>query len=182
MKNFNLFDYLFIFFKDHGMAIIWIIIFYLLGRFVLDVIAKKIIRFVIRNTSLKKDDLEQRVKTIWSLILNIGNLLLFVVVILMILNVFGVDIKPILAGFGIVGIIIGLGAQSVVKDFIAGILMLFENQLNIGDSVQIGSLKGVVKKITFRSIVLQDNNKKIYYISNGSITSVVNFSQKKISK
>ena len=95
----------------------------------------------------------------------------------MILILFDVDIRPILAGAGVIGLAIGFGAQSLVKDFVSGLFILIENQYNIGDKVKIGSSEGNVIKITMRSTVLRDEEGKTYYISNGSIKGVINMSQ-----
>jgi len=99
----------------------------------------------------------------------------------MILNLFGVDIRPILAGVGVIGLAIGFGAQSLVKDFVSGLFILVENQYRIGDKVKIGSSEGNVIRITMRSTVLKDEEGKIYYISNGSIKNVINMTQQKKS-
>jgi moderate conductance mechanosensitive channel len=72
---------------------------------------------------------------------------------------------------------IGFGAQTLVKDFVSGLFILIENQYGIGDKVQIGSYTGTVSKITLRSTVLKDEEGKYYYISNGTISAVTNFSQ-----
>jgi small conductance mechanosensitive channel len=94
---------------------------------------------------------------------------------------FGVDIRPILAGAGVIGLAIGFGAQSLVKDFVSGLFILIENQYDIGDKVKIGSSEGNVIRITMRSTVLRDEEGKTYYISNGSIKDVINMSQHKNS-
>jgi small conductance mechanosensitive channel len=95
----------------------------------------------------------------------------------MVINIFGVDIRPILASAGIVGLAIGFGAQSLVKDFVSGLFILIENQYGVGDKVKIGSFEGKVIKVTMRSTVLMDHEKKVYYISNGLIKDVINMSQ-----
>jgi len=86
-----------------------------------------------------------------------------------------------LAGVGVIGLAIGFGAQSLVKDFVSGLFILVENQYRIGDKVKIGSSEGNVIRITMRSTVLKDEEGKIYYISNGSIKNVINMTQQKKS-
>ncbi len=100
----------------------------------------------------------------------------------MILNLFGVDIRPILAGVGVLGLAVGFGAQSLVKDFVSGLFILVENQYSIGDTVKIGSFEGEVIRITMRSTVLRDDGGKTFYISNGLIKDVINLSQQKKSQ
>ena len=95
----------------------------------------------------------------------------------MVLNLSGIDIRPILASAGIIGLAVGFGAQSLVKDFVSGLFILIENQYGVGDRVKIGNFEGNVVKITMRSTVLIDNENKKYYISNGLIKNVINMSQ-----
>ncbi len=95
----------------------------------------------------------------------------------MTLSLFGVDITPILAGAGVIGLAIGFGAQSLVKDIVSGLFILVENQYGIGDKIKIGSFEGQVFKITMRSTVLRDDEGRTFYISNGLIKDIVNFSQ-----
>ena len=96
----------------------------------------------------------------------------------MVLNLFNIDIRPILAGAGIIGLAIGFGTQSLVKDFVSGLFILIENQYGIGDKVKLGNFEGEVVKITMRSTVLKDKEGKTCYISNGSIKDIINMSQK----
>lgn len=121
----------------------------------------------------------KRAETLKKVIIDNGNLIINAVILLMIIGLFGVDIRPILAGLGIIGLAVGFGAQALVKDFVSGLFVLIENQYNIGDLVQLGSFTGRVEKITLRSTVLVDEEGKVYYISNGSISNVVNLSEGK---
>ena len=95
----------------------------------------------------------------------------------MALSLSGVDIRPILAGAGIIGLAVGFGAQSLVKDFVSGLFILIENQYDVGDTVKIGTFEGEVLQISMRSTSLKDADNNVYYISNGAIKDVVNKSQ-----
>ncbi|MCG2809802.1 MAG: mechanosensitive ion channel family protein, partial [Candidatus Portnoybacteria bacterium] len=106
-----------------------------------------------------------------------GNVAIYVIILLMVLSLFGLDITPILAGAGVIGLAIGFGAQSLVKDFVSGLFILIENQYDMGDRVKIGTFEGRVVKITMRSTVLRDDEGKTFYISNGLINNVINLSQ-----
>ena len=125
---------------------------------------------------------EKRAKTLGRVIKSIGNVIIYSVILFMVLNLSGVDIRPIVASAGIVGLAIGFGAQSLVKDFVSGLFILIENQYGVGDKVKIGNFEGDVIKITMRSTVLMDNERKVYYISNGLIKDVINMSQQKKPK
>ncbi|MBI2056260.1 MAG: mechanosensitive ion channel [Candidatus Sungbacteria bacterium] len=119
----------------------------------------------------------RRAATLAGVLTAMGDVVLYFIIILLGLRFFGFDTTPILAGAGIVGLAVGFGAQSLVKDFIAGLLILFENQYNIGDMVQIGNAEGVVARMTVRSTVLRDDQGKLYFIPNGSIVTVINLSR-----
>ena len=178
--NITFFSQIFLnFFQLYGLNIIWILVLFLLGRIALRVIAKKLTALVDDGDDSIDTEQEKRAKTLGNFVLVIGNIVIYTVVVIMFLDLLGVDIRPILAGAGIVGLAIGFGAQSLVKDFVSGLFILIENQYNIGDQVQIDKYEGEVIKITIRSTVLKDKEGKIYYIPNGSIKSVVNCSRKR---
>src|SRR3989344_4670190 len=99
--------------------------------------------------------------------------------LLVVLGFFGVDAKPILAGAGILGVALGFGAQSLIKDFLSGLFIFFEHKYSIGDRVKIGDFEGIVYRVTMRSTVLKDDEGNRYYIANGTINNVRNFSQGK---
>jgi len=167
--------------KQHGTSIVWIIILFFFGRIILKLIVKRLIRVVSDGDNKHVSQKEKRAETLGHIIVATGNIVIYLIILLMILSLFGVDIRPILAGAGVVGLAIGFGAQSLVKDFISGLFILVENQYGIGDKVKIGSFEGRVIRITLRSTVLRDDEEKIFYISNGLIKDVTNLSQQKKS-
>jgi small-conductance mechanosensitive channel len=93
------------------------------------------------------------------------------------LQIFGVKIEPLLASAGIVGVGIGLGAQSLFKDIINGIFILIENQYNVGDTVKIASLTGTVEDLSLRLTKLRDGDGTLYFIPNSQIATVSNLSR-----
>jgi small conductance mechanosensitive channel len=93
------------------------------------------------------------------------------------LGVLGVDTRPILAGAGILGLGVGLGAQSLVTDVVSGFFILFENQYLVGDYVQIGEAVGMVEGVSIRLTQVRDGHGKLYIIPNGQIKGVVNYSK-----
>ena len=96
----------------------------------------------------------------------------------MIVRELGFDIAPLLASAGIAGLAIGFGAQTLVKDLLAGAFILIENQFDEGDEVEISDKKGIVEKITLRTVWLKDKEGALHIIPNGSIAMVSNFSKK----
>ena len=174
-------EIIFSFIKQHAAEIIWILILFFLGKIILNFIVKHFVKLADDGDDSRTSRKEKRAKTLGHIIKSIGNVVIYSVILFMVLNLSGVDIGPILASAGIVGLAIGFGAQSLVKDFVAGLFILIENQYGVGDKVKIGSFEGNVVKITMRSTVLRDDKKNTYYISNGLIKDVTNMSQGKKS-
>jgi small conductance mechanosensitive channel len=100
-----------------------------------------------------------------------------VVASIMVLAEFGVDLAPILASAGIVGIAVGFGAQNLVKDFLSGVFMLLEDQYGVGDIVDVGQATGTVETVGLRITTLRDVNGTLWYVRNGEILRVGNKSQ-----
>jgi len=165
--------------KQNATDIVLIIALFFLGRIILKFIIKRLIRVVDDGDDTQTSQKEQRAETLGHVVIATGNIIINAIILLMILNLFGVDIRPILAGIGVLGLAVGFGAQSLVKDFVSGLFILIENQYGVGDKVKIGSAEGRVIKITMRSTMLRDDDGKIYHLSNGAINNVVNFSQHK---
>ena len=169
------------YFKEHFVEIIWIFILFFLGKVLLRMMVKQFIKLSDDGDDSHESAKEKRANTLSQIVKSIGNVFIYSILLFMILNLSGIDIRPILASAGIIGLAVGFGAQSLVKDFVSGLFILIENQYGIGDRVKIGSFEGEVIKITMRSTVLKDDNKNIFYISNGLIKDVTNKSQQKKS-
>ena len=97
--------------------------------------------------------------------------------ITMMLAELGYDIAPIIASAGILGVALGFGAQSLVKDFLSGIFMIFEDQYGVGDVVDLGEASGTVEAVSLRVTRLRDVNGTVWYVRNGEILRVGNMSQ-----
>ena len=119
----------------------------------------------------------QRAKTMGDLLKSILTGILVAVFGTMVLAQVGVNIAPIIASAGIVGIALGFGAQSLVKDFLSGIFMIFEDQYGVGDVVNVGEASGTVEAVSLRVTRLRDVNGTVWYVPNGEILRVGNMSQ-----
>jgi small conductance mechanosensitive channel len=119
----------------------------------------------------------QRAKTMGSLLKSIITGVLLAVIGTMALSEVGVDVGPIIASAGIIGIALGFGAQSLVSDFLSGIFMIFEDQYGVGDVVDVGEAIGTVEAVTLRVTRLRDVNGTVWYVRNGEIMRVGNMSQ-----
>lgn len=119
----------------------------------------------------------QRVQTISAVLRSTASVIIFGVAFVMILAQFQINVAPILASAGVVGLAIGFGAQSLVKDIIAGMFMLAEDQYGVGDVVNVGTAVGTVEGLTLRIVKIRDLDGGLWYVRNGEITSVCNMSQ-----
>jgi len=121
--------------------------------------------------------LDQKGRTLVPLLYSICQYVLYFGAGVYMLGVLDMDTKPILAGAGIIGVAVGLGAQSLVTDVVSGFFILFENQYLVGDFVQIGDASGVVEAVGIRLTQIRDAQGKLYIIPNGQIKAVVNYSK-----
>ena len=120
---------------------------------------------------------EQRVKTLVSLVRSVGIVVILVITLFMVLNAIGLNIGPLLAGAGVIGLAISFGAQSLVKDIISGLFILFENQFGVGDVIRVKDLSGRVEKMTLRIVVMRDVHGVVHIVPNGEITAVSNLTR-----
>jgi moderate conductance mechanosensitive channel len=119
----------------------------------------------------------QRARTLGSVLRSLCSAVVGIIATIMVLGEFGVDLAPILASAGIVGIAIGFGAQNLVKDFLSGMFMLLEDQYGVGDIVDVGQASGTVESVGLRITTLRDVNGTLWYVRNGEILRVGNKSQ-----
>ena len=89
-------------------------------------------------------------------------------------RIFGIDLSPLFASAGIIGVALGFGSQSLVKDFLSGVFIIAENQYRVGDVVDIMGSSGTVERVGTRSTVLRDTDGNVHYIPNGTIQRVIN--------
>lgn len=120
---------------------------------------------------------EQRVRTLSGLLRSVGIGFIAVVAVFMLLRAVGAEIGPLLAGAGVVGLAVSFGAQSLVKDFISGLFILFENQFGVGDVVRIKDVAGRVEKMTLRIVVMRDLHGVVHIVPNGEINQVSNLTR-----
>ena len=134
----------------------------------INVFARKLSGFV-RGAASSLGESDRRFATITALIRTIGLITLFFIAGSMILKTLQIDITPILTGAGILGVIASLSAQTLVRDIIAGLFILLENQYAPGMTVQLDKIQGVVEHISLRSTILRDKNGNMVFIPNGGI-------------
>lgn len=118
-----------------------------------------------------------QVKTTIQVTRSVLTVVILFVAILMVLMVLEINISPLLAGAGIAGLAVSLGAQTLIKDFIGGILILFENQFHVGDTVKVAGVSGEVERITLRAVHLRDLDGQVHIVPCGDIRVVTNQSE-----
>lgn len=156
--------------------VIKILLVVLAGRIIMKIVNKTLTHMVMeREQSPLKFD-QRRTKTIGKLLHNIVTYTVNFIVIMLVLNQLGINLGPLLAGAGVLGLAIGFGAQSLVKDVITGFFIIFEDQFGVGDIIQTGNYKGTVEEIGLRVTRLRTWNGELHIIPNGSIQQVTNFS------
>ncbi|MEV5768276.1 mechanosensitive ion channel family protein [Micromonospora sp. NPDC052213] len=119
----------------------------------------------------------QRAEAIGSVLRSLSTAFIFGIAVLMVLKEFSFDLAPLLASAGIAGVALGFGAQSLVKDLLAGLFMLIEDQYGVGDTVDLGEATGVVESVGLRVTTVRDGRGVLWYIRNGEIVRVGNKSQ-----
>ncbi len=117
---------------------------------------------------------EKRMETITRLVRQAALIVLWMVIILTILKEIGVNIGPVLASAGIVGLAVGFGAQNLVRDFISGFFFILENQIRVGDVAIVNGTGGLVEMLNFRTIVLRDLGGVVHVFPNGTVTTLSN--------
>jgi len=154
-----------------AIAMIWVLAW--IGFRVLNVVAKRIVATVDDGDGAVLSVREKRGHTIAQLVRSAGKVLILVMAIMLTLAEF-IEIGPLLAGAGVAGLAISFGAQSLVKDVIAGFFIIFEDQFTVGDVVEVGGRSGVVERISLRVVQIRDLEGILHLVPNGQIDVVSN--------
>jgi small conductance mechanosensitive channel len=157
-----------------GIAISGVIAYYG-GSILLSQIVRRLIKTA-RHREWHKKDIEKRQNTVAALFVNIWRILVVIVIGISAFRLFfpAVDLAPMFASAGIIGVALGFGAQSLIKDLLSGIFIISENQYRVGDIVDIDGASGTVERIGTRSTVIRDVDGNVHYFPNGLIEHVVN--------
>ncbi len=180
-KNQQLLDAISNWISTHWLSIVTLVLVtlfaYLIGSRVIVFIIKHAVKGA-RHRAWHQKDIEKRQKTLINLFLSVWRLLVFFTVVYSILRILMPDIgstlAPLFASAGIIGVALGFGAQSLIKDFISGIFIISENQYRVGDIVEIEGFSGTVERIGTRSTVMRDVNGNVHYFPNGMVQHVIN--------
>jgi len=169
-------------FRAHGLAILfWAILLFLLYRFAQPLIHRLLVGIVraqeaaLGSDDARRNELEKRVKTLEDLLSKALRVGVFVAGVLVLIGLF--DLWPVFAGLGILAAALTLAGQSIVLDYLMGVLILVEGQYYIGDVVNIGGVEGTVEEIGFRRTTIRDTSGTVHSISNGEIRTSANLTR-----
>jgi len=163
----------------HGVKIIGILVVALIVNKFAAIGIERLIQRVITNKGglLSKEAEEKREKTLTKILTGTAHVLLWIFAIMMILSEIGVNIGPLIAGAGVIGLAVGFGGQYLVKDIFTGLFIIIENQYRVGDSVEISGIGGSVEDISLRITTLRDLDGVVHHIPHGAVTTVSNMSK-----
>lgn len=163
--------------QEYGLPILLILVVSIIAYYLLGITTKALSRRIQALDEVEDSELDRRTKTIFRVIHSTGTVIIVVTALLMILTELNVEITPVLASVGFVGLAFGLGAQTLVKDMISGLFILIEDQYTVGDTVEIGGVTGAVEHMTLRATELRDIYGTVHIIPNGEIRIVANKSR-----
>lgn len=157
----------------------------LAGAWLLTYVARRLLqrlrtyamRTMSRRGASSESEMEKRAATIMAVLAKLAAFVIWMIAVVMALNELTFNIQPLLAGLGVAGLALGLGAQTLIKDWLGGLLVLLEDQIRIGDAVTINGISGVVEEINLRTTVLRGENGAINIIANGLITTLSNMTR-----
>lgn len=156
------------------------IILILIASFVIERFGSKFLALFIHravgriHTDVSEDDVKKRQDTLISMFSTMFRVLVWLTAGFSILQRMGINIAPLLAGASVLGVALGFGAQSIVKDLLTGLFIIIENQYRVGDVVDIDGAAGSVEQITIRSTIMRDADGNVHYLPNGTVTHVIN--------
>jgi len=163
---------------DHGIRILIIaavgaVLWFALNKFLPPVVG----RLMATTKGESKEGIKKRRDTLVGVLTGVGRVFIVIVAIMMILDEAGVPIASVLVGLGIAGLAIGFGAQYLIRDLIAGMFIIMENQYRVGDVARVADVAGLVEEVTLRKTVLRDLDGIVHHVPNGEIRTASNYTR-----
>ncbi|MDP2246799.1 MAG: mechanosensitive ion channel family protein [Nitrosomonadales bacterium] len=164
---------------DMTKTILRIVLIFLVAGILMKLSSKLILKLKMHLRDRVSDDAEEmkRIDTVSRVFRYIATIVIGIIAIVEVLHQLGISVAPILAAAGVVGVAVGFGAQSLIKDYFNGFFILLENQIRQGDVVDAGGKAGLVEEVTLRHIRMREYNGNVHYVPNGTITTVTNMSR-----
>ena len=163
--------------RDNWINIAIIIAVLILIIIIVKIISRRIRKLVEKKISDDRIIIKKRTFTFTSVVSNLIIVIAVVAAALITADEIGINVTPLLAGAGVAGVVIGFGAQSLIKDLINGVFILLEQWFQVGDIVTIGDTSGTVERLNLRTTVIRDIEGTVHYIPNGEITKLSNQTQ-----
>lgn len=132
---------------------------------------------ILSNAGLLSERRRLRAETIGSVLRSVSSVAIFAIAAMLVLGELEVNLAPVVASAGILGLALGFGAQNLVKDFVAGVFMILEDQYGVGDVIDVGEVTGTVEGVGLRTTRLRDDHGTVWYIRNGEVDRVGNKTQ-----
>lgn len=159
--------------RRQGLRIVAILLLALLAWYLVRLVSARLLKVTDDGDDTTLSLREKRAQTVSGLLRGVGRLVIITFVVILILDTF-MNITPLLAGAGIIGLAISFGSQSLVKDVISGFFILMERQFDVGDVVQLAGKSGTVERMSLRMVMLRDVDGSVHVIPNGQIAAVTN--------
>jgi len=168
---------IFLWLRTSGLRLLLIAAASILLVRLLSSLVDRILHLMANGSGVTISEAEKRARTMASLLRTVGTAFIIVVAVLMALREIGLDITPLLAGAGVAGLAIGFGAQSLIKDVIAGFFILMEDQFRVGDVIQAAGVSGQVERMSLRTTIVRDLQGTVHFIPNGEIKVASNLTK-----
>lgn len=159
--------------RRQGVRVVAILVLAAISWWLVQLLAARMVRVSNDGDDTSLSIREKRAQTVAGLLTGAGRLVIALFVVILVLDTF-MNITPLLAGAGIIGLAISFGSQSLVKDVIAGFFILMERQFDVGDVVELAGKSGTVERMSLRMVMLRDVDGAVHVIPNGQITTVTN--------
>lgn len=164
---------------DFILTMLRVLLIFLVAAILMKLSSKLILTLKMHMRERAEDDIEEikRIETVGRVFRYIATIVISIIAIVEVLHQLGISIAPVLAAAGVVGLAVGFGAQSLIKDYFNGFFILLENQIRQGDVVEAGDKAGLVEEVTLRYVRMRDYSGNVHYVPNGLITTVTNMSR-----
>lgn len=159
----------------NGFQIILIILLIVVALKFVKIATQKIMNFIVNSTD--DTEYEKKICTLKNIIKSTLDIVIIAIGLMMIIEKLGINIGPIIAAAGVVGLAVGFGSQRFVEDIISGLIIIITDQIRVGDYVQIGDKNGLVEKVDLKMVVLRDLSGNVHFIRNGKIDIVTNMTK-----
>jgi len=161
------------------LTMLRVLLIFLVAAILMKLSSKLILTLKMHMRERAEDDIEEikRIETVGRVFRYIATIVISIIAVVEVLHQLGISIAPVLAAAGVVGLAVGFGAQSLIKDYFNGFFILLENQIRQGDVVEAGDKAGLVEEVTLRYVRMRDYSGNVHYVPNGLITTVTNMSR-----